>query len=221
MNKRKKQIIIVLAIVLLLILINEYLAARRLRMFESIMSSGDGPTAVFIGSTLDRKWIIIGIAAIICAVAAAAAWRKNAKRKGEHVMQGKLMEFAKVIVQVGVNLQKGQTLVITCPIECAEFGRLVAEEAYSAGAREVVMRWGDDLSARIKFLRADDAVFDEIAEWLKTFYYEYANQKAAVVHIAASDPEYLKGVEPDRLRRSAVVSGRELKEDKEIGRAHV
>ena len=126
-------------------------------------------------------------------------------------MEDKLIEYARVIVQVGVNLQKGQTLVIACPLECAEFGRMIAEEAYNAGAREVVMRWVDELSTRMKYLRADGTVFDEIADWLKTFFYEYANKKAALVSIAASDPELLKGVDPDRLRRGDIASGRELK----------
>ena len=127
-------------------------------------------------------------------------------------MQDKWVEYAKVIVEVGVNLQKGQTLIVSCPVECAQFGRLVAQAAYDAGAREVVMRWGDDQLARMKYLYADESVFDEVPVWLKTFYYEYADVKAALVSISASNPEYLKGVDPDRLRRNSIASGRELKE---------
>jgi len=127
-------------------------------------------------------------------------------------MLNKLSEYAKVIVKVGANIQKGQTLVISCPIECADFGRLIAEEAYEAGAREVVMRWNDDKSVRMKYMRADDSVFDEMADWVKTFFTEYAGKKAALVSISASDPEYLKGVDPDRLRRNSIVTGRELKD---------
>lgn len=126
-------------------------------------------------------------------------------------MQNKLSEYAKVIINVGVNLQKGQTLVVSCPVECSDFGRLIAEEAYNSGAREVVMRWSDDKLVRMKYLNADDMVFDEVADWLKTFYYEYADKKAALISIAASDPEFLKGVDPDRLRRNSVAMGRELK----------
>ena len=127
-------------------------------------------------------------------------------------MQNKLKEYAGVIVRVGANVQKGQTLVIACPVECADFGRLIAEEAYEAGAREVVMRWVDDKSVRMKYLRADNAVFDELADWAKRFFYEYAGKKAAFVSISASDPEYLSGVDPDRLKRNSIVTGKELKD---------
>ena len=127
-------------------------------------------------------------------------------------IQDRLAEYARVITRVGVNIQSGQTLVITCPIECAEFCRMLAAEAYNAGAGDVVVRWIDDKLSRMRFLRADDAVFNEFAEWLKTFLYEYAGKKSALVSILATDPEMLKDVDPDRIRRSSIASGKALKE---------
>jgi aminopeptidase len=127
-------------------------------------------------------------------------------------MQAKLKEYAKLIVEVGANVQKGQTLIVACPVECAYFGRMIVEAAYDAGAREVVMRWSDDALSRMRCLRADDAVFDEVPEWLKTFYYGYAEKKAALIAIAADDPENLKGVDPSRLQRAAIASGKIFKE---------
>jgi aminopeptidase len=122
-----------------------------------------------------------------------------------------LIEYARVIVRVGVNIQKGQTLVLTCPVECAAFGRLVAFEAYEAGAGDVVVRWVDDELSRLKFMRADTSIFDEFAEWSKTFFYEYAEKKAAFVSVLATDPELYRDVDPDRLRRSNMAAGKALK----------
>ena len=34
-------------------------------------------------------------------------------------MQKKFEEYAKLLVEVGVNIQKGQNLVISCPVDCA------------------------------------------------------------------------------------------------------
>lgn len=135
-------------------------------------------------------------------------------------MQEKLAEYARLVVRVGVNLQRGQTLVLGCPVECASFGRMVAQEAYEAGAREVVVSWNDDAITRMKYLQADDAVFDEMPAWLKAFHYGYAEQRAAKVIIAASDPENLKGVSPDRIRRSTVTQGNEMKEYQQMQMAN-
>ena len=58
-------------------------------------------------------------------------------------MEEKLQEYAQLLIQVGLNVQKGQTLVISSPVECAFFARMCAQEAYDIGCREVVMNWHD------------------------------------------------------------------------------
>ena len=55
-------------------------------------------------------------------------------------MEEKLREYAKLLIEVGLNVQKGQAVVIRCPVECAYFARLCAAAAYNVGCREVVMR---------------------------------------------------------------------------------
>ena len=45
-----------------------------------------------------------------------------------------LKKYAKLAIYQGVNVQKNQTLVISSPIECAEFTRMLVEEAYIKGA---------------------------------------------------------------------------------------
>ena len=39
-------------------------------------------------------------------------------------MEEKLREYAKLLIEVGLNIQKGQTLIISSPVECAHFARL-------------------------------------------------------------------------------------------------
>ncbi|MDR3590380.1 MAG: aminopeptidase [Negativicutes bacterium] len=114
-------------------------------------------------------------------------------------MDERLGKYARLIVKTGVNIQQGQTLVVTSPIECADFARLIAETAYKEGAREVVMQWQDELSAKIRFLLAPDEVFGEFPSWRRDFYMYYVNSGAAFVALAAEDPELLKEVDPARI----------------------
>lgn len=127
-------------------------------------------------------------------------------------MEEKLREYARLLVRVGLNVQKGQTLVISSPVECAFFARLCAAEAYDAGCREVVMNWSDDALGRMKYLHAEDSVFDTVPLWRRHFYNDYALEGAAYLAISASDPENLKGVDPSRLVRSQQASGKALKD---------
>jgi len=113
-----------------------------------------------------------------------------------------LENYARLIVCSGVNIQQGQTLVISSPIECAPFARLIAAAGYTAGAREVVMNWNDELSGKIRFDKAPDEVFDEFPAWLKALYIENMDKKAAFVSIAASDPELLRDIPSGKVARS-------------------
>ena len=117
-------------------------------------------------------------------------------------MEEKLREYAKLLIELGVNVQPGQTLVIASPVDCAHFARLCVAEAYAAGCREVVMSWKDDFLTRERYLHADDAVFDEVADWQRHFFNDYAREGAAYLSISATDPENLKGVDPARLVRA-------------------
>lgn len=131
-------------------------------------------------------------------------------------MDKKLYEYAQLLVLKGVNIQKGQTLVISSPIECAYFARMCMDIAYEAGCREVVMSWRDDYVTRQRYLLADDAVFDEVPEHIPAFNNGYAKSGAAFLSITASDPENLKGVDPSRIKRNQRAVGKALAEYREL-----
>jgi len=127
-------------------------------------------------------------------------------------MEQKLQEYARLLVRVGLNVQKGQRLVISSPVECAYFARMCAAEAYEVGCKEVVMNWHDDAMARLKYLHADDEIFDEVALWRRHFFNDYALEGAAYLAISASDPENFKGVESGRIIRAQQASGKALRD---------
>jgi len=112
-----------------------------------------------------------------------------------------LEKYADLLVRTGINIQKGQLLVVTTPIECAEFARIVTEKAYDAGAKEVIVRWLDEISDKIRYDMASEEVFDEVAEWVVPYLEGYAKKGAAFLRIAASDPELMKDVDPKRIAR--------------------
>ena len=125
-------------------------------------------------------------------------------------MENKLREYAKLLVEVGLNVQKGQTLLIQSPVDCAYFARMCADAAYDAGCREVVMNWGDDYLTRARYLRAADEVFDEVPEWRRHFCNDYAAEGAPRLVIVAEDPETLKGVDSGRIVRAQRAAGAAL-----------
>ena len=125
-------------------------------------------------------------------------------------MDAKIQEYAQLLVRTGLNVQPGQQVNIFSPVDCAALTRLCVEACYDAGAREVTVMWNDDTVSRLKYLRADDAVFDEMPAWLKAFYDSALEKKCPHLAIVGSDPEALKGVDAARVQRWRRVSGKAL-----------
>ena len=53
----------------------------------------------------------------------------------------RLKNYAKLIAKCGVNVQKGQEVVINAEPDQPEFVAMVAEECYKLGAKRVVVDW--------------------------------------------------------------------------------
>ena len=123
-----------------------------------------------------------------------------------------LMQYARLVAGVGINVQKGQTVVVRCPVDCAAFGRMLNQACFELGARDVVMEWRDDFCSRERYLYADDSVFDSNYPWDVQKNAELGRAGAGYITIAASDPENLRGVDPDRLSRKRDADGRDQKE---------
>lgn len=123
-----------------------------------------------------------------------------------------LVKYADLVIKLGVNLQKGQTLVISAPLECVSFVRTLTKAAYLAGARNVACFWRDEQLDKIKYLHAPEDVFSEFPHWQKEFYLSYAEQGAAFLSIAAEDPELLHDVDPTRIAAAQKTSSTNMRE---------
>lgn len=116
-----------------------------------------------------------------------------------------LEKYVKMIVRVGVNIQDGQKLMIRCPVDCAYFARLAMQEAYDAGASNVIIRWVDEKSSRIHYLSAPDSAFGIERGWEEEYIKYIIEEKYNLLAVSASDPEALKGVNPDRITKDQKV----------------
>jgi aminopeptidase len=121
-----------------------------------------------------------------------------------------LDRYADLTVKVGVNIQPGQALHITAPIDSADFVRKIARKAYEAGAKNVVIDWTDDELTRMKYDLAPDEAFHEYPSWKARGYEEMAENGAAFLTITASNPDLLKGVDPERIAAANKAAGQAL-----------
>lgn len=114
-----------------------------------------------------------------------------------------LDKLADVTVHVGLNLQRGQELVIAAPIEALPLTRKITERAYQAGAKMVTTLYSDDAATLARYRFAPSDAFDYAPAWLYEGMAEAYAAGAARLAITGQNPALLKGQDPDRISRAS------------------
>ena len=123
-----------------------------------------------------------------------------------------LDDYAKLCVEVGINIQKDQPLVISGPIEGTDFIRLIAKHAYKNGCKDVHVNWNDDYLTKLKFENAPMEVFENFKAWRKDMMIDYAKEGAGFISIHAQDPELLKDMDPEKIATNSRVNSINMKD---------
>ena len=114
-------------------------------------------------------------------------------------MEQTLKRYAELIIKVGVNLQKGEDLVINATTDSAFFARFVAEKGYEAGAKSVTVYWSDEPLSKMKLQNESLDTLTDFPEWLIKSREYIVDKKAAYVAILAEDPEIYKDIPPEKV----------------------
>jgi aminopeptidase len=127
------------------------------------------------------------------------------KRIGKtyRTFEQRLDKLAEVCVKVGLNVQPGQELVVTLPLEAAPLMARIAAHAYKAGASLVTTFYADDAVTLARFAYAHDATFDTAAGWLQNGIADAFGSGAARLAITGADPNLLGACDPTKVNRAA------------------
>ena len=110
-----------------------------------------------------------------------------------------LDKYAELLIKIGVNLQKGETLVISAPILAVDLVRSAVKQAYKNGAKNVHVLWSDDEISKMGYKYQSKKTLGEVPEWVVAQREYFIDQKVCYLGISASDPEAFKGVKPEKI----------------------
>lgn len=118
-----------------------------------------------------------------------------------------LEKYSDLILKVGLNLQKGEELVISSPVEAVDLVREVTKKAYRYGAKLVTVFYEDEVVARETYLSVDKNLLEQIPEHTKSAKKYIVDKRAVYLGILCDDPEAFEGVDPSKItaRQRAVV----------------
>ena len=111
-----------------------------------------------------------------------------------------LEKYAKLAVAVGINLKEKEGLMITTTTDGLELSRLIAKEAYEAGAKHVELQLNDDEFGLMRFRYGKDFVFESVPEWKINQLRDVYEDNYHHCFVISPDPELLKGIDPERVK---------------------
>ncbi len=113
-----------------------------------------------------------------------------------------LREYAKLIIRCGVNIQKGQDLIIRAGLDQPEFVQMVVEEAYKSKAREVTVEWDYQPLTKAHVRYQSLKTMSTVQEWQKAKMQHRVDTVPATLALMSSDPDGLKGVNTAKIAKS-------------------
>ncbi len=117
-----------------------------------------------------------------------------------------LKEYAKLIVRCGVNVQKGQDVMIYADLDQPEFVQLVVEEAYKAKARKVIVEWNFQPLSKIHVRYQTVKTLGTVTEWQKARQQHMVDTVPARIHLISEDPDGLKGMNMKKVAKARQMS---------------
>jgi len=113
-----------------------------------------------------------------------------------------LREYAKLIARKGVNIQKGQEVVIRADLDQPEFVKVLVRECYLAGASDVTVDWSYQPLAAIHTRYRSQKVMSTVLDWeLEKLKYR-AKTLPCMIYLTSEDPDGLRGINQTKLNKA-------------------
>ncbi|MCR4856425.1 MAG: aminopeptidase [Erysipelotrichaceae bacterium] len=108
-------------------------------------------------------------------------------------------KLAELAVRKGVNLQKGQPLVIRANLRDVDLVRKIVKIAYENGASSVSIDWRDEELSLMNYKYQSIETLSDIPQWLYDKTKLQHEQKAAYLSIASDKPGALKEIDSAKM----------------------
>ena len=103
-------------------------------------------------------------------------------------------KYAYTLTRVGLNVQKGQTVLVEANIAGYEFIPVFAEECYKLGAGNVVVHYLDLPTMKIHAQYRPDEEVRKVENWEAEMHQKYLDEGACYVRLESEDPALMEDI---------------------------
>ena len=101
-------------------------------------------------------------------------------------------KYAYTLARVGLNVQKGQPVLVEAAIEGADFTPIFAEECYRLGASNVIVHYLDEPNMKIAAKYRSDADVRKVEDWEALQNQKYLDEGACYVRLEGVNPKLME-----------------------------
>ena len=117
-----------------------------------------------------------------------------------------LKEYAKLIAQTGVNIQKGQEVIIVCELDQPEFVEMVVDQCYKAGASKVEVQWQHQPLTKLHVRYKSVKTLSTVETWEVEKLKHRVDVLPCMIYLLSEDPDGLNGI--NQVKMSKGTQGR-------------
>ncbi|MBO5907745.1 MAG: aminopeptidase [Clostridia bacterium] len=123
----------------------------------------------------------------------------------------RLQKYANLIARCGVNVNKGQEVLITAALDQPEFVKMVADECYKAGAKKVSVDFTYQPLMRSHVRYCKDSVLGTLDGWQLEKWEHQARELPCKIYLMSEDPDGLKGINQKKYATAMASRSKQIK----------
>lgn len=113
-----------------------------------------------------------------------------------------LREYAKLIVRCGLNVQKGQEVLVYAGLDQPEFVQMVVEECYKAKAKKVIVHFDYQPLSKVHARYQSVKTMGTVEEWEKARQQHYCDALPCRLYLDSEDPDGMKGMDMKKVAKA-------------------
>lgn len=122
-----------------------------------------------------------------------------------------LRNYAALIARKGVNVQKGDEVIVNAELDQPDFVTMVVEECYKAGAKAVEVRWNHGPIGKLHYKYMTTSNLSKVSPVAIARYKYMVKKLPSMIHIVSDDPDGMKGVNQAKVAKSRAKSYPKIK----------
>lgn len=114
-----------------------------------------------------------------------------------------MQKYAKLIARKGINVKKGQEVIVSASLDQPEFVKMVVEECYRAGASKVTVEWSFQPITKLHYRYRSLKTLSTFEKWEIEKLEHKCETLPATIYIESDDPDGLKGIDQAKVSKAS------------------